>query len=123
MDEIRKICVGYIDEVIKPLLPNAQLGDWIANKQEIALHLHNFKIFKNSQFESTNNSDFIHFTSISNIVSIINSKSLLLSDLNLFDDNNEFKLANKSLDLFWDNPEYYNLKSQFFAFLFCPYSD
>lgn len=123
MLEITKICKLYIDEVIRPLLPKVLPGSWSSTGDSISLQLHNFELFKNSKFESPNTYDFIHFTSISNLVSIIHTKSILLSDLNLFEDQSEFRLANESLDDFWDNPRYYKIKSQLFAFSYCPYSE
>ena len=113
----------YQKEVIAPFLPNSMIGDWIEHGSDVRLHLHEFQLFKNSIFEITErNIDYLHFTSISNLVQILNNKSFLLSDLNLFSDNNEFNFANKSIDDFWNNLKYEDLKSQLFALSMCEFN-
>jgi len=109
----------YVREVIQPLLPKATAGDWFGTGETIKLHLDKFQLFKETPFECDEVKDFIHFTSISNLVQIILNKSILLSDFNLFRDRREFRFANEWFDNRLGKPEYNELKSQFFAFSMC----
>ena len=90
----------YNDTVLKPFLPNASVDMFFAYINDFLLDLDNFQIFKDTCFEATNVKKLLHFTSITNLVQIINSKSILMSDLNLFKDKKEFNLGNKSLNNF-----------------------
>ena len=123
MKEVDYISDLYFDKVIHLFLPNAIPGSWSQTGENISLKFHEFKLFNGSKFEAASISDFIHFTSVSNLISIIKSKSILFSDLNLFNDQNELLLANRNLVDFWKDPCFYDLKSQLFAFSLCPLSD
>ncbi|MGY6648717.1 DUF2971 domain-containing protein [Wenyingzhuangia sp. IMCC45574] len=95
----------YIKEVISPLLPNAELENWltagISNYSDIEIGLSNLDICKGSNYEfnfdGSDSVELIHFTSINNLFSILRSKSLWMRDLNSMEDENEFIFANKFL--------------------------
>ncbi len=95
-----EIIKKYNNTVLKPFNPNFSVDMFMANDNIFSFTLDNFQIFKDTCFEATNIKKFLHFTSITNLVQIINSKSILMSDLNLFKDKKEFNLGNKSLNNF-----------------------
>lgn len=114
----------YHNEVIKPILPHSLINNWTRKGDLLTFNLKTLELFKNSKFENDSKEfDFIHFTSISNLFKILQNQYFLLSNLNSFQDENEFHLANKSLENFWTNPDFEKIKSQIFAFSMCPYTN
>lgn len=115
MDAFFKYGDNYVEEVIKPLLPNANLGSFIMN---------NYYLFGPGQLENSiyerkfqEDSYFFHFTSISNLLEIIRSKTIRMSDFNSFNDEFELTFANKKLVK--NSSEFTEFKSCLFALSMC----
>lgn len=109
----------YIKEVIKPLIPNANLGWFIGNQY----YLSGPGIFENSQFERKLDTEayFYHFTSISSLLEIIRSGKVRMSDFNSFSDEYELTLANNNL--VDESSNFTDFKSCLFALSMCEESD
>jgi len=60
MESVNHISDLYVNEVIRPFLPNVILGSWSQNSENISLKVHEFRLFNNSKFEAAIKSDFIH---------------------------------------------------------------
>ncbi|MCK4662636.1 MAG: DUF2971 domain-containing protein [Bacteroidales bacterium] len=119
MDTFFKFGEKYINEVIKPLIPNANLGRFINNRY----YLFEPGLFNNSIYERIldEESYFFHFTSISSLLEIIRSKTIRMSDFNTFSDDFELTFANNNLV---GNPsEFKEYKSCLFALSMCEVSD
>ncbi|HAZ02027.1 MAG TPA: hypothetical protein DD653_01415 [Marinilabiliales bacterium] len=115
MEAFFKFGENYINEVIKPLIPNANLG-WFINR---SYYLFGPGLFNNSIYERKldEESYFFHFTSISSLLDIIRSKTIRMSDFNSFSDNFELTYANNNLV---ENPsEFKEYKSCLFALSMC----
>jgi hypothetical protein len=109
----------YINEVIRPLLPNANLESWIQNNY----HLFGHNQLLDSKYERklTDNAYFIHFTSITRFLEIIRSKKIRLSDFNSFNDELELTYANNQL--ISNHNDFNDLKSNLFALSMCEDSE
>jgi len=115
----------YVQEVIRPLLPNARPVFWSSiNGKDIRLKLFETNQFSKTPFEFDFNKDleFLHFTSISNLSSILRSRNLRLSDLNSLSDKHEFNFANSYLNTKPDLTILRELKSSIFTLSLCDYS-
>jgi len=113
----------YIEQVIKPFLPEARLESYLTVGQEsdLKLELDLYTLFGYSQFQRNLNENncFIHFTSITNLFHIIRSQSIWMKDLNSLKDEKEFVFANSYL-----NPEESGiLKSRLLSLSLCEFSD
>lgn len=119
METFFKFGENYINEVIKPLIPNANFG-WFIN---YSYYLFEPGLFNNSIYERKldEESYFFHFTSISKLLEIIRSKTIRMSDFNSFNDDFELTFANNNLV---ENPsEFKEYKSCLFALSMCEESD
>ncbi|MEM9687172.1 MAG: hypothetical protein AAF934_09665, partial [Bacteroidota bacterium] len=113
----------YIAGVIRPLLPNAHLGQFVMN---------NYDLLSYGQLEGSKyhfpfyeDSFFLHFTSFSSFLEIIRSKTIRISDLNSFDDPFELTHANSNLISDPDKflTQFQELKSGLFAFSMCEFTE
>lgn len=115
MEQFFKYGDQYIDEVIRPLLPNANLGSFIMNKY----YLFGPGQLNGSIYERELEDEifFFHFTSISSLLEIIRSQTIRMSDFNTFRDDFELTLANNNLV---ENPlKFEDYKSCLFALSMC----
>lgn len=115
MDRYFKKGNQYIEEVIRPLLPNVSLGGFI----NYNYHLSGPGQLLGSIYEKgiNENASFLHFTNISNLLEIIRSKKIRMSDFNSFKDRFELCYANNNLV---DIPsDFEDLKSCLFALSMC----
>lgn len=113
----------YIEQVILPFLPGARLALYstIGFDSDLQLELDLYTILRDSKFQLPLNedSDFVHFTTITNLFHIIRSKSLWMRDLNSMNDTMEFEFANSYL-----SPERADsLKSKILSLSLCEFSD
>lgn len=106
---------NYVDEVIRPLLPNAQFERFIQN---------NYFLFgpdqlRNSRYDRPIDDDtyFLHLTSVTKLLEIIRSKTIRMSDFNSFKDKFELTYANNNL--VENKLDFKNLKSCLFALSMC----
>ncbi|MCP4550679.1 MAG: DUF2971 domain-containing protein [Bacteroidetes bacterium] len=115
MDAFFKYGDKYIEEVIRPLLPKANLGSFIMNK---------YYLFGPGQLDESiyerkfvDDSFFFHFTTISNLLEIIRSKTIRMSDFNIFSD--EFELTYANNNLVENSFDFSDYKSCLFALSMC----
>lgn len=119
MEAFFKFGEKYINEVVKPLIPNANLGRFIND----SYYLFEPGLFDNSIYEREihEESYFFHFTSFSNLLEIIRSRTIRMSDFNSFSDDFELTFANNNLV---EKPsEFKEYKSCLFALSMCEESD
>jgi hypothetical protein len=113
----------YIEQVIKPFLPNARLGSYltVGVDSDLNLELDLHSLLENSQFQRklNGNNYFIHFTSITNLFHIIRSQSIWMKDLDSLKDEKEFIFANSHLT----HEESSVLKSKLLSLSLCEFSD
>lgn len=105
----------YIREVIKPLLPKAQVEWYVDNYYQLfGMNQLKDSIYERQFLEDT---CFLHFTSVSNFLEIIRSKTIRLSDFNSFKDKFELTYANNNLVS--NSYDFTQLKSSLFALSLC----
>lgn len=111
----------YIEQVIRPFLPNARLEYYLDMDSDLKLELDSHSLLVNSQFQRrlNGNNYFIHFTSITNLFHIIRSQSIWMKDLNSLKDEKEFVFANSHLN----HEESGILKSKILSLSLCEFSD
>lgn len=114
----------YIREVINPLLPNARQGFFISTGDRLEMRLFEIDQLIGSIYDYKIDNDcyFLHFTSIPNLLSILKTENLRMSELNYLEDKEEFKFANSNITDYSDNDKISQLKSDIFSLSLCEYS-
>jgi len=109
------------------LLPNARLGIFHTMNYMINTNLKLFEDFMLGQsiydkdFET--DLEFLHFTSIPNLLNILKSQTLRMSDLNYMEDKEELNFACKNLNDKNSEDRFWKLKSSIFSLSLCDYSE
>lgn len=113
----------YINDVIKPLLPNAMLSTFltIGHSNSSKISLFEMNSFKGSiyDFPLEKDVELLHFTTVSNLLNIIRSKTLWMKDFRSLEDKSEFVFASKYLE----NKESNSLKAKILSTSFCLFSE
>lgn len=130
-DEYRKNHVNlYIKEVINPLLPQARFSsalsigspEHVHFSAKIAIQNTN-EVLKGSQYYLNSKTEFIHYTSFQNLLSILNDKSIRMFDFNYLNDPQEFIYGADRFKI----PSIYNsrkdLKETLFSLSMCLYDE
>jgi len=115
MDKLFENGNNYVDEVIRPLLPNANFVMFNQNKYS----LFELEQLRNSIYDRPLDNDalFLHFTSVTKLLEIIRSKTIRMSDFNSFKDEFELSFANNNL--VENISDFQDFKSCSFAFSMC----
>jgi len=120
----------YLDLVVRPLFPKAHFGSlmiWSTDKssfQSVTLDLSKLnENYKDSNYFYTGTNNFIHYTSIENVINIINESAIRLYDFNNLDDPNEFSFLYKEIVNEIEHEKINRLKKQLFCFSLCEYDE
>lgn len=127
-DRTNKFIDLYFEEVLKPILPNAQKGghsSWgnaDGTDQAVQMDLLGLaETYNKSIYSYTGPLTFIHYTSVDSIINILNSGEIRLYDLNNMTDPNELNYAFNHIAEEINPDKIRTLKSQLFSFSFCKY--
>ncbi len=120
----------YFDEVLRPILPNAKKGghsSWGGaddKDQVVQMDLLGLAETYNKSIYCYNGPlKFIHYTSLRNLVNILNTGELRLFDLNNMTDPNELNYAFNHIADEINSDKIKTLKSQLFSISFCKYDE
>jgi hypothetical protein len=114
-DEASNLESDYLIKVVKPLLPNAkynyiiQFEDFHETSDTFNGALSSEEIFKNSNYEYKEEERFLHFTSLTNLDSIIKSGHIRMSDFTNLSDKSELNYASL---VFETGNEYFNINKE-----------
>lgn len=111
-----------IKDIIQTAFPNAYLpGSGQSNNYFRARLSDENKHYEKTDYYYKGGTTFFHLTSLSNVLSIINSRAIRLYDLNSSADPLEYGYAAAAMGI---KPAYIQgLKARVFTFSFCPFSE
>jgi hypothetical protein len=115
-----------IDKEFEEIILKSFRGLFLDGQGNSGPYFHAYISSKNQFFENTDyfyheELDFFHLTSLENLLSILNSRSFRLYNLNSSKDAEEFKYAGNLLKL--TEPQIQNSKEYLYTFSFCPSSE
>ncbi len=96
-DELSRLTNLYLEEVIKPILPNSRISSagamYAADKmpERFDLRLSTSEMFHNSIYEVNRHKDYLHFTRLSSIERILRERIILASSAQYFSDIDEIQ--------------------------------